>query len=38
MSITKSGKILAKGTHKELLKTCQTYKDTFESQTKKGGK
>ena len=36
--ILESGKILAKGTHKELLKTCQTYKDTFESQTKKGGK
>lgn len=36
--VLESGSILAKGTHKELLKNCQTYKDTFEAQTKKGGK
>lgn len=36
--VLESGKILAKGTHKELLKSCETYKDIYEAQTKKGGK
>ncbi|MBO4242174.1 MAG: ABC transporter ATP-binding protein [Clostridiales bacterium] len=31
------GKILASGTHDELLKTCDVYKETYEQQTRKGG-
>ena len=37
--VLESGKILAQGTHKELLKTCEVYKDIYTSQTtNKGGK
>ncbi len=32
------GKIVAMGTHSQLLKTSEVYKDIYTSQTKKGGK
>ncbi len=32
------GKIIAQGKHKELLKTCEVYKEIYTSQTNKGGK
>ncbi|MBR2294260.1 MAG: ABC transporter ATP-binding protein [Clostridiales bacterium] len=35
--IMEGGKILAKGTHDELLKTCTVYRETYEQQTSKGG-
>ena len=31
------GKISAMGTHEELLKTCEIYREIYESQTKGGG-
>ena len=30
------GHIVGKGTHEELLKTCDVYKEIYESQIKKG--
>ena len=36
--ILEGGKILATGTHKELLKSCEVYKEIYTSQTNKGGK
>ncbi|MBQ9793195.1 MAG: ABC transporter ATP-binding protein [Clostridia bacterium] len=36
--ILEGGKILAAGTHKELLKSCKVYKEIYDSQTNKGGK
>ena len=36
--VLESGKVLAQGTHKELLKNCEVYKDIYTSQTNKGGK
>lgn len=36
--IMESGKIASMGTHKELLKNSELYKDIYESQNKKGGK
>lgn len=36
--ILDGGKIVAVGSHKELLKTSELYKDIYDSQTKKGGK
>lgn len=35
--ILDGGKILASGTHKELLKSCEVYKEIYLSQTNKGG-
>ena len=32
------GKIIAQGTHKELLKSCEVYKEIYTSQNNKGGK
>ena len=36
--ILDGGRIVAVGSHKELLKTSKLYKDIYDSQTKKGGK
>jgi len=36
--ILEGGKIVAQGTHKDLLKSCEMYKALYEMQTKKGGK
>ncbi|MEQ2443249.1 ABC transporter ATP-binding protein [Pseudoflavonifractor intestinihominis] len=34
--VMEGGKISAMGTHEELLKTCQTYREIYDSQTKGG--
>ena len=35
--VMEGGKIAAKGTHDELLRTCDIYKEIYQSQTKGGG-
>jgi len=35
--IMEGGKIIARGTHDELLKTCDVYRETYEQQMGKGG-
>lgn len=36
--ILDNGKIIAQGTHKELLKSCNVYNEIYSQQTSKGGK